>query len=535
MSELPHGWVKARIGDLCQLINGRAFKPHEWSDSGLPIIRIQNLNNLNAKFNYFNGELAEQHCVQNGDLLFAWSGTPGTSFGAHIWNGATAALNQHIFKVNFSDDHIERGYFQYAINQKLDELIGAAQGGVGLRHVTKGTFENTEIAFPPRAEQTLIAQNLASLFSRIEILGQRTKSMPKLLKQLRQSILSDAASGRLTESWRKNNNIYENRNTTNLESLCTTSFDGPFGSKLKSSDYTEDGVRVVRLENIGHLKFFNEKKTYISIEKSKVLAKNTLEEGDILFSSFVDEEIRVCQLPKSRERYINKADCFCLRIDPSVANPSFVTLLLAERSTYLSIIKSVHGTTRPRVNLGTLKKLELQIPSIEEQSFIVQKTTELFSFVDLIQKRCFSAESSIQKITKSILVKAFNGEFTADWRQNNQDLVTRENSAEVLLERIRGSFAVKQSVKTKRVDKKNSQSGMRLKKMMPIIDALKQADGPLTGQELLAQAGYPSDASIELIERFFLDIREQLNALTIKKTQKTDSDQDWFSLSSTKG
>lgn len=57
MSELPTGWETAKIGDLCRLENGRAFKPSEWTDSGLPIVRIQNLNNAEARFNHYAGEV----------------------------------------------------------------------------------------------------------------------------------------------------------------------------------------------------------------------------------------------------------------------------------------------------------------------------------------------------------------------------------------------------------------------------------------------------------------------------------------------
>ena len=135
---IPRGWIQAEIGELCDLINGRAFKPTEWSDEGLPIIRIQNLNNPNAPFNHFDGELADKHRIQYGDLLFAWSGTPGTSFGAHVWKGDDAALNQHIFKVAFDESRIDKRFLRYAINQTLDELVAGAHGGVGLRHVTKG-------------------------------------------------------------------------------------------------------------------------------------------------------------------------------------------------------------------------------------------------------------------------------------------------------------------------------------------------------------------------------------------------------------
>lgn len=72
----PKGWSYAAIGELCTLINGKAFKPSDWTDTGLPIIRIQNLNNADAKFNYFLGDIAPKFIVENGELLFAWSGTP---------------------------------------------------------------------------------------------------------------------------------------------------------------------------------------------------------------------------------------------------------------------------------------------------------------------------------------------------------------------------------------------------------------------------------------------------------------------------
>ena len=98
---LPEGWKRLRVGDVLRLRNGRAFKSSEWVTAGRPIIRIQNLKSDDAAFNYFDGELPDQFAARDGDLLFAWSGTPGTSFGAHIWHGPDAWVNQHIFRVDF--------------------------------------------------------------------------------------------------------------------------------------------------------------------------------------------------------------------------------------------------------------------------------------------------------------------------------------------------------------------------------------------------------------------------------------------------
>src|SRR5438445_407881 len=141
--DLPEGWAYGRIYDLVRLVNGFAFKPSHWKGRGLPIIRIQNLNNPNAPFNYCPDRIPEKFLVRHGNLLFAWSGTPGTSFGAHIWNGGNGWLNQHIFRVDFDESLLDKIYLRLAINCNLQSYIAEAHGGVGLAHITKGRFEES--------------------------------------------------------------------------------------------------------------------------------------------------------------------------------------------------------------------------------------------------------------------------------------------------------------------------------------------------------------------------------------------------------
>src|SRR5690606_35416533 len=92
---IPEEWELSSIGELFTLTNGMAFKPDDWVEIGAPIIRIQNLNDPTAAFNYTQRPFPERNKVEPGDLLFAWSGTVGTSFGARIWRGPVGVLNQH--------------------------------------------------------------------------------------------------------------------------------------------------------------------------------------------------------------------------------------------------------------------------------------------------------------------------------------------------------------------------------------------------------------------------------------------------------
>ena len=200
--KLPQGWALARIGDVMDLINGRAFKPAEWVEAGTPIIRIQNLNDEEAAFNYFVGELPAKFRVGTGDLLFAWSGTPGTSFGAHIWKRGTAWLNQHIFKVEFCPHTFDTRFLRDAINQNLTEYIRQAHGGAGLAHITKGRFEESELRIAPLAEQVRIADKLDELLSDLDAGVKALDGVRAKLKQYRAAVLKAAVDGTLTSAWR---------------------------------------------------------------------------------------------------------------------------------------------------------------------------------------------------------------------------------------------------------------------------------------------------------------------------------------------
>ena len=199
--DIPESWEWVRVKHFTTLYNGRAFKPSDWTDTGLPIVRIQNLNNQNSPYNLYNGFVEPEYQLYGGELLFAWSGTPGTSFGAHIWCGKEAVLNQHIFRLDFSEKVIYKPYYMYALNQRIGELIKAAHGSAGLQHVTKGVFENTLIPIPPYKEQIRIVNKLNQLAPAFSSYSKISNSIKKLNNEfpekLKKSILQYAVQGKL--------------------------------------------------------------------------------------------------------------------------------------------------------------------------------------------------------------------------------------------------------------------------------------------------------------------------------------------------
>jgi type I restriction enzyme S subunit len=129
-----------------------------------------------------------------------------------------------------------------------------------------------------------------------------------------------------------------------------------------------------------------------------------------------------------------------IRVNTEI-NSKYLTIVL--NSDYiLSIVKSLTiGSTAPRVNMKDIKEYPIPMPNPKEQTEIVNRVEQLFTYTDQIEQRVKDAQARVNHLTQSILAKAFRGELTAQWRKDHPELISGENSAEALLERIRGICA----------------------------------------------------------------------------------------------
>lgn len=182
LSKLPSSWSRPAIANVARLINGRGFKPHEWDTDGLPIIRIQNLNG-STDFNYYSGSYVPKIEVNTGDLLFAWSGSRGTSFGPHFWNGPKGVLNYHTWRVKVDESAIAPDFFYHALRFLTRIIEDRAHGASALVHVQKWEMEKFGFPCPnDRAEQQAIAAALSDadgVVARLE----RVIAKKRLIKQ----------------------------------------------------------------------------------------------------------------------------------------------------------------------------------------------------------------------------------------------------------------------------------------------------------------------------------------------------------------
>ena len=188
-------WEIRTIGDMFSLINGCAFRPEDWKPNGTPIIRIQNLNDPSAEFNYSQAPVSERNRVESGDLLFAWSGTLGSSFGARVWTGPPGVLNQHIFKVLMDEQRITLP-FALLVLARVEEDIAEKSHGfkASFVHVKKSDLVKVELPLPALHEQQRIAACLSSLDALITAATQELDTLKTHKKGLMQQLFPSAGA-----------------------------------------------------------------------------------------------------------------------------------------------------------------------------------------------------------------------------------------------------------------------------------------------------------------------------------------------------
>ncbi|MFL3653006.1 MAG: restriction endonuclease subunit S [Pseudoalteromonas sp.] len=427
MNKLPVGWISTKFTEVLDVTGGtQPPKSQFTSEPAIGYIRLLQIRDFGKKPvpTYIPVSPKWRKCEKNDVLI----GRYGASIG-RICTSMEGVFNVALAKV-ITPDEIDKRFLKYYLSSDLFQkplsmLSRSAQNGFN-----KKDLANFDFYIAPLNEQIRIADKLDSILAKVNKAQSRLDKIPAILKRFRQSVLVAATSGELTKEWREFNKVDKGSwQQVSIDELSSRAFDGPFGSKLKTADYTEFGVKVVRLENIGHLTFKGDKETFISEKKYQDLIKNTLEHNDILFSSFVDEEIRTCLFEARDNTYINKADCFCIRVSEEKISPKFLMYNLGCKHTFDKIKKQVHGVTRPRINLRFLKSFEVSVPTVEEQIRIVEIIDALFHKAAKVEAQFLETKSKLDRLTQSILAKAFRGELVS---QSDKD-----ESAEALLKRIK--------------------------------------------------------------------------------------------------
>lgn len=147
---------------------------------------------------------------------------------------------------------------------------------------------------------------------------------------------------------------------------------GPFGSDLKSNDYRDEGVQIIQLQNIGDGYFENNYRIYTSEEKADSLASCNIFPGEIIIAKMAEPLARACKIPNHAVRFLMASDGIRLKVDTNKFDNDFILYSINSKYFRNDAISKGSGSTRLRIGLSELKKIEIFYPPLEEQKKIAK-------------------------------------------------------------------------------------------------------------------------------------------------------------------
>lgn len=372
-------WKNQKLGDLFSFKNGRAFKKEEWNSTGLPIIRIQNLNGNNS-FNFYSGEYNRDILVQNGDLLFSWAGTVGSSFGPHIWQNGKGLLNQHIFAVSLKTDMCKR-YAYYALEKITEDIEDQVNGSVGLVHITKGKLNNFKIPTPPIIEQKRIVEILDKAFENIAVMKSYTQKNLQNAQDLFKGYLNRIFSEKKQLTFRP------------LSCLCKLIS----GQHIDAKDYNIESKGIGYLTGPSDFGIFNP-----SISKWTEYPKRLAQAGDILIT--VKGSVGKINFLNIEKVAISRQ---LMAIRPFGINADYLYAFLSTHFEYFQSLSN--GTAIPGISRKNVLTLMCPLPSEKEQQDTVNFIHKIKSEIHQLEAIYIHKLEVLNELKKALLDKAFTG------------------------------------------------------------------------------------------------------------------------------
>ncbi len=389
-------WVNSKLGNVATYLNGYAFKPSDWTDSGLPIIRIQNLNDPNAEFNYCAKEIPSKYIVNDGDILISWS----ASLGVYEWNRGKALLNQHIFKVIFDKIDINKHYLRYSVSARLADMERHAHGST-MRHIIKGEFDKTPILIPPVLEQKAIVAFLDDKTSKIDECVRLLDLQRKDLQKYRISIIAEA----ITHGLNPNVSYKETKvqwigqipSTWNVRPLKYVG-ESRNGLTYSPKDIVDNGILVLRSSNIQDSKLAFEDNVYVT----KAPDMLRMLKGDILICSRNGSLALVGKCAYIPEDMDAVFGAFMMRFRPYEPN-RFMYYVVQEA---IRNYKAHYSTsTVNQLTVDVFGNMQIPIPPLTEQQAIA----------DYLDSKTAKIDEAIKRIDEQITdLRAYRSALISD-------------------------------------------------------------------------------------------------------------------------
>lgn len=462
MSDLPKGWEITTLGEICS-------KPqYGWTSKAGKSGTVRYLRTTDISSGKIDWDtvpfcvempdVPEKYKVQKDDILVSRAGSVGISYKIkEVPFYAVFASYLIRFKPL---DGIEPGFVEnYLKSETYWRSISECTAGIAIPNVNASKLAELEIPLPPLPEQRRIVAKLEKLLHKVDASKERLDKIPAILKRFRQSVLAAACSGRLTEDWREKNSPHPSlRATLSQRERGTDVLPLPLGEgrgegeglpegwKYVLSDklfsfvtsgsrgwakyYSDEGALFVRIGNLDHGSISLDLQSIQRVKPPKGAegTRTRIQENDILISITADVGMIALTPPDVEEAYINQHIALARPVEGY--STKYLAWYLASSEGGLRQFQELQrGATKVGLGLDDIKNVWVPLPPLPEQQEIVRRVEALFKKADEIEARYKKAKGFVDRLTQSILAKAFRGELVP------QD--PNDEPAAVLLDRIK--------------------------------------------------------------------------------------------------
>jgi len=504
----PQGWAAAPLRDFVDDVRSGFASGKKSVEGGVAHLRMNNIGPkgklvLDLVRKVPNILAQPQHQLQNGDVLICT-----TNSGALVGKCALFDLSgryvfsNHLTRLRPKPQLLDGNFLRWNLwlHWQRGTFDDKCKHWVNQSALPKDALLSTEIAVAPLPEQRRIVAKLDQLLSKVDACQKRLDNILTILKRFRQGVFAAASSGRLTAEWREKNSeveptcelirrINEARRASAQPKLTRTEQDAQLRAVEVVSDkeglelipdtwtWVRFGSVIAQLRN-GVSPRPNVEPPGVPILRISAVRRGSVDlldirhmpagddflplfavhDGDLLFTRYNGsiELLGVCGMVRGlgKKTLLYPDKLMRVRSDHSLILPGYAEIFFQAPEVHERIIaNSKSSAGQNGVSGSDIKNQPFALPPLPEQQEIVRRVESLFALASRIEARYAKAKIHVDKVTQSILTKAFRGELVPTEAELAEAQGRNFNSAERLLQRVTTTRAAKKFHATPAIEK----------------------------------------------------------------------------------
>lgn len=452
LKNIPTNWCVSTIGDVNNY-NSLTFNPKSFQEDTFELYSVPSFASGSPEVLLGKDIASKKQYIKFKDILLCkinprinrvWCVKENTEFpqiGSSEWIVIRQPLIHEYFLTYFLQ------------TQSFRDLLCSDVSGVGgsLTRAQPKRVATYHVPIAPFQEQKIIAEKLDTLLTQVGCTKARLEQILPILKHFRRATLTMAIKGDLTKNWRVENNIINAWTNQKASDLCIKV---QSGSTPTGNPFEQNGkIPFLKVYNIVNQKIdFDYKPQFITDEVHRSKSKRSIAFPDDILMNIVGPPLgKIAILTDQYPEWNLNQAITLFRVDKEKLSSKFLYYVLCEGKLVRDVMHDTKGIVgQINISLTQCREAIIPCPSLLEQHEIVRRVEQLFAYADTIEKQVNSALTRVNSLTQSILAKAFRGELTAQWRAENPDLISGENSAAALLEKIKAERAASSGKKASR-------------------------------------------------------------------------------------